>query len=46
MSSSSITRQEKQIKNLERGLLVGGTVMLMLTMGMTFKFGWGLGLTI
>src|SRR5215831_19388283 len=43
MASSSNTRQERQIKNLERGLLVGGTIMLMLTMGMAFKFGLGLG---
>jgi len=37
------SRQESQIKNLEHGFLIGGLVMLALTMGMAAKFGWALG---
>lgn len=37
------SRMEKQVKSLERGLLLGGLLMLTLSMGMAGKFGWGLG---
>lgn len=41
--SSRSNRMERQIKNLEWGLMVGGVVMLALSMGMAGKFGYGLG---
>jgi hypothetical protein len=37
------SRMEKQVKNLERGFLLAGVVLLMITMTMAGKFGWGLG---
>ncbi len=43
MSQQPNHRMDRQIRNLERGFLVGGLVMLALSMGMAAKFGWGLG---
>ncbi len=37
------SRMERQVQNLERYFLLGGMLMLALTMGMAARFGWGLG---
>jgi hypothetical protein len=42
-SRPKVSRAEKQIRNLERGFLLGGVVLLALTMSFAGKFGWGLG---
>ncbi len=42
-ASPKTSRQEKQVRNLERGFMLAGLVLLVITMGMAGQFGWGLG---
>ena len=37
------SRMEKSVRNTERGFMLAGVTLLVISMGMAGKFGWGLG---